>query len=152
MRMKLFFIWQDTSANVDCLFPKCALPRKIKPIICREDLGDTVVPCHRERTCYQCFFRRGKRVASQNDPSASCYSICRGGWIWFFPLLSSTGVQPTLHSVGFELLQILLPESYRYGVSGRQTGRWFPENERCPAPQFFRYFPCIVIFKVVMWW
>ena len=68
-------------------FRKCGLPvpevriaSEDKTYYLQEDLGDTLL-FQRERTCSQCFFRRGKRVASQNDPSASCYSICRGGWI-----------------------------------------------------------------------
>ena len=72
-------------------FRKCGLPvpevriaSEDKTYYLQEDLGDTLLFHAIEKgraTSYQCLFRRGKRVASQNDSSASCYSICRGGWI-----------------------------------------------------------------------
>ena len=59
-------------------FHKCGLPvpevrivSEDKTYYLQEDLGDTLL----------FLFRRGKRVASQNDSFASCHSVCRGRWI-----------------------------------------------------------------------
>ena len=68
MRMKHFFIWQDTSTNVDCLFPEVRIVSEDKTYYLQEDLGDTLLFHAIEKgRATSVFFRRGKRVASQND-------------------------------------------------------------------------------------
>lgn len=69
-------------------FRKCGLPvpevriaSEDKTYYLQEDLGDTLLFHAIEKGRATSVFPKRKRVASQNDPSASCYSICRGGWI-----------------------------------------------------------------------
>ena len=74
-------------------FRKCGLPvpevriaSEDKTYYLQEDLGDTLLFHAIEKgRATSGFFRRRKRVASKDDPPASCYPVCRCRWFRIFP-------------------------------------------------------------------